>query len=106
MKRTFMAAAIMLSAALITSGVTGAAARTVNSSLPSKGSGGGAISCPGYSVYITWQSYYMSGYALSNDGWKTTNSAPILSFRWLGQLNQCFEDYQVSNGNWIETNAM
>ena len=52
--------------------------------------------------FITWQSSYFSGYALSNDGWSTRNDAPVLSYRWLDQQNQCFYDYQVSNGNWIE----
>lgn len=61
--------------------------------------------CPYPDIGVTWQSVYFGGYVLSNSGWSSSNGKPILSWKWLDQYNQCFYDYQVSNGNWIEEDA-
>jgi hypothetical protein len=61
-----------------------------------------ATACPGYPNLITWNSYYSNGYFLSNDGWSISNGAHILTWKWLGQVNQCFHDVQLSDGNWAE----
>jgi hypothetical protein len=61
--------------------------------------------CPYPDIGVTWQSSEISSYVLSNDGWSSSNGKPILSWKWLDQYNQCFYDWQVSNGNWIEEEA-
>jgi len=100
----FLAAALGITAAAGAAPVAAQALRPFGAqgvSQPDKVTGGPAKPCA-LGGFITWQSAYFAGYALSNDGWSTKNDAPILSYRWLNQQNQCFYDYMLSNGNWIE----
>jgi hypothetical protein len=100
MKRIFMVVAIALPIVLSMAGAPSAMAAPAHTSVPAKTS---PSNCPaGSPPYITWSSFYATDFVLSNDGWKTTNNAPVLTFKWLNQDNQCLFDYQVSDGNWIE----
>jgi hypothetical protein len=113
MKRRGMAAIIAFLTAL---GVAGAASVVPAAAQAIRAAGTQSISqpdkvvdhggkCPYPDIGVTWQSAYFGGYVLSNDDWSTSNDRPILSWKWLDQYNQCFYDWQVSNGDWIEEEA-
>jgi hypothetical protein len=102
MKRIFMAVAVALPIILSIAGaprVLSAPSRTPARATPAAFPG---RACPGYSGFRTWSSSYETDFALSNDGYKTGNGVPILTYRWLNQVNQCFLDYALSDGNVAE----
>jgi hypothetical protein len=102
MKRIFMATVVVLSMCVLS--LVGAANALAGAKTPGthQVASISGVACPKDYYAITWQSYYQSTYFLSNDGWKTSNGVPILTYKWLGQLNQCLIDIQLTDGNWIE----